>query len=81
MADRRYLPSTAATSKSRRRADGPRYTRAMVISRAEVDERLARAAEVRRTLRRATRKLTAFGAELLAARDRDTKPSDDPGSR
>jgi hypothetical protein len=38
------------------------------MPRAEVEERLRRAAEVRRTLRRATRRLTAFGEQLLSSR-------------
>jgi hypothetical protein len=41
----------------------------MVMSREEVEERMRRAAEQLRILRRATRKLEAFGAALLAARD------------
>jgi hypothetical protein len=38
------------------------------MSRQEMDERLRRAAEVRRTLRRATRKLMQLGERALADR-------------
>jgi hypothetical protein len=41
----------------------------MDMPRAEIEERLRRAAEIRRTLRLATRKLMAFGHALLDARD------------
>ncbi|HEX7703733.1 MAG TPA: hypothetical protein VF403_23495 [Kofleriaceae bacterium] len=39
------------------------------MARIEVDERLRRAAELRRTLREATRKLLAFGEQILTARE------------
>jgi hypothetical protein len=42
----------------------------MVLTRAEIDEMLRRADEVRKKLRRATRELAAFGDQLLKARDR-----------
>jgi hypothetical protein len=51
----------------------------MEISRRELDERLRRAADLRRTLRRATRELAEAGAAILGARER--KPLDDAGSR
>jgi hypothetical protein len=46
----------------------------MYMSPEEIDERLRRAAEARRTLRRATLKLMAFGEELL--RNRRLPPDD-----
>ena len=47
----------------------------MYMSPEEIDERLRRAAEARRVLRRATLKLMAFGEQLL--RDRPP-PKNDP---
>jgi hypothetical protein len=50
----------------------------MELSRAEIDEMLRRADEVRRKLRRATRELASFGEQLLRSRD---IPSHDDRSR
>jgi hypothetical protein len=41
----------------------------MDLPRAEIDEMLRRADEIRVKLRRATRELAAFGEQLLQARD------------
>jgi hypothetical protein len=43
----------------------------MELTRAEVDEMLRHADEVRTKLRRATRELQRFGEEALAARESD----------
>lgn len=45
------------------------YTHAMDLTRAEIDEMLRRADEIRVKLRRATRELTSFGEQLLQSRD------------
>jgi hypothetical protein len=45
----------------------------MEITRAEIDERLRRADELRRKLRRATRELMALGEQILRQRD-DARP-------
>jgi hypothetical protein len=45
------------------------YTRPMNLTRAEIDEMLRRADEVRVKLRRATRELASFGEQLLRSRD------------
>jgi hypothetical protein len=48
---------------------GRGYTRSMDLTRAEIDEMLRRADEVRLKLRRATRELAAFGEMLLRTRE------------
>jgi hypothetical protein len=43
------------------------------LTQGEIDQRLRRAAEIRRTLRRATKKLMELGAQALAARERERR--------
>jgi hypothetical protein len=45
------------------------YTHFVNLTRAEIDEMLRRADEIRLKLRRATRELSAFGEQLLQSRD------------
>ena len=45
------------------------YNRPVDLTRAEIDEMLRRADEVRRKLRRATRELASLGEQLLRSRD------------
>ena len=49
----------------------------MRLTQAEIQERLDRAAEARRTIRRATIKLMELGQQALAARER-ARIADDP---
>lgn len=55
-----YLMSTTPRGSS--------YTAFMELTRAEVDEMLRHADEVRTKLRRATRELERFGEDVMAAR-------------
>jgi hypothetical protein len=54
----------------------------MELTRAEIDAMLAHADEVRTKLRRATRELTRFGEEVMAAReaDRQSRVAAEPSS-